>query len=659
MEEESRDQSLPSSSSSVTRPGELPWRAGVKSLALFFVHLKSHLVRHGGDLGSIVWRGGPDSPVVSLREAWRKRDSQQWIHKWFGMYSAIDLEKIMNVEQDGKGVFSAFVVRDAANRPFFSGDSIAVLWDEHPVTRPDVLEDLVSKITSQETAWKNPATVVTAPRPSLSAYSEAETVVTIRVNRSFDGFDDHELAELLASLKRKLGADVEIVVEAKRRGSVILDLRLPAAAARHLLELFRAGDLDDLGALALEGVPVKAASDRASALQTCSSDHVSASNTSARQARGDGRGMHPVPSSAGEREPWDVSRPAIPAYEVLEEIGRGGMGVVWKARHLDSGEVVALKVLRRDRDHPDARARFRGEVAILERLRHQNVVQVRESGEHEGRPHMVMDYLDGRSLQAVLQEQGPGAARWLAVFAAVCQAVAYAHSQGVIHRDLKPSNVMVGAFGEVQVMDWGLAKVLPWSSILSSAPRAVWPTSSEWPEDATQTYVRPDESDDHTVPGSVMGTWEYMPPEQARGLACEADERSDVFGLGAMLCTILTGKPPYVGPTKADVIRQARGADLAGASARLESCGADADLIALARACLSADPNHRPENASVVEKQLTTYLASVQKRLRKAELARRRTLWLSVGLAGALQASLFVVVVVVVVVVMVVASFFV
>jgi tetratricopeptide (TPR) repeat protein len=131
-----------------------------------------------------------------------------------------------------------------------------------------------------------------------------------------------------------------------------------------------------------------------------------------------------------------------------------------------------------------------------------------------------------------------------------------------------------------------------------------------------------------------------MSREQANGRIEEVDRRSDVFGLGGMLCAILTGKPPYVGSTPEDVIRQAREADLAGAHAELEGCGADAELIALARACLSAEPNDRPEDASVVEKRLTDYLASVEERLLQAERdraaaearakeARRRMLWVA------------------------------
>jgi serine/threonine protein kinase len=312
-------------------------------------------------------------------------------------------------------------------------------------------------------------------------------------------------------------------------------------------------------------------------------------------------------------------------YQLLEKIAQGGMADVWRCRDHALHRDLAMKILKEkyleDANFSEFCRLFQREARVLGELQHPGIVPIHQSGTlPDGRPFFVMKLVKGRTLALLLEEQGPGA-RWLGVFAAVCQAVAYAHSQGVIHRDLKPSNVMVGAFGEVQVMDVGVAKVLPWSSILSSGPRAVWPTWSEGPEDATQTYAILDECDNATVPGSVMGTWEFMPPEQARGLACEADERSDVFGLGAFLCAILTGKPPYVGDTKEEVKRQARAADLAGADARLDACGADADLIKLAKSCLAKEPDDRPQDAGEVATAVAAYRADVEKRAQEAKVA--------------------------------------
>jgi eukaryotic-like serine/threonine-protein kinase len=355
--------------------------------------------------------------------------------------------------------------------------------------------------------------------------------------------------------------------------------------------------------------------------------------------------------------PWspslDKAPPDLLGYEILvPPIGErdgwpkmGGMGVVWRVLDLQFQRPLALKVMKAESANSRRVRRFLAEVRITAQLAHPSIVPVHAVGRlADGRPYYTMKLVEGKTLAERLQAEPDVASRrteLLQVFARVCQALAFAHREKVIHRDLKPGNIMVGEHGEVHVMDWGLAKSLAKRDVL--------------PAEAAQTNGTSDESDDHTKPGSMMGTCEYMSPEQANGRTEEMDRRTDVFGLGAILCEILTGQPPYVG-SKADVMRQAREADLAGAYARLEACGADAELIALARACLSAKPNDRPEDASVVEERLTGYLASVEERLRQAELdraaaeaqakeavltrqqaekARRRTLW------GAASAGLF------------------
>ncbi len=185
----------------------------------------------------------------------------------------------------------------------------------------------------------------------------------------------------------------------------------------------------------------------------------------------------------------------------------------------------------------------------------------------------------------------------------------------MIHRDLKPSNVMVGSFGEVQVMDWGLAKVLP----RDGPKKDVVPTPVN--ETVVATLRSTGESD-LSQAGSVLGTPAYMAPEQARGETESIDRRADVFALGSILCEILTGKPAFSGGSAMEILRAAGRADTAAALIRLERCGADEELLALARDCLAAEARDRPADAGVVAGRMTAYLAGVQERLREAELSR-------------------------------------
>ena len=203
----------------------------------------------------------------------------------------------------------------------------------------------------------------------------------------------------------------------------------------------------------------------------------------------------------------------------------------------------------------------------------------------------------------------------LGIFLQVCQTVAYAHARGVIHRDLKPSNVMVGAFGEVQVMDWGLAKVLPRGGTTDD-------DEAGRTEETIIATARSSSDSDLSQAGSVMGTPAYMAPEQARGEIDRVDERADVFALGSILCEVLTGRPAFRGRSPGEIHRKAARGDLADAFARLDACGADAELIDLARACLAAELDDRPRDAGAVAARLTLFLAGVQERLRAAELAR-------------------------------------
>lgn len=308
--------------------------------------------------------------------------------------------------------------------------------------------------------------------------------------------------------------------------------------------------------------------------------------------------------------------PSIPGYEILEQIGHGGMGVVFRAREIAFDRDVAIKLLSDHfpHDSPAAR-RFIDEARITGQLQHPAIPPVHHIGATpDRRPFLVMKLIKGDTLSELLAGDSADRGRFVAVFAQVCHAVAYAHARNVIHRDLKPANVMVGAFGEVQVMDWGLAKLL---------------TSKDRPEETLEderTEIRTlRDADSATQAGSVLGTPAFMSPEQAGGEIGKVDERSDVFGLGAMLCAILTGKPPYVAANSDDVRLMAIRGETADAIARLEKSGTDIELIAICKHCLTVDREARPKDANEIAIAVTEHLVAAEERARRAELDQVRS----------------------------------
>jgi serine/threonine-protein kinase len=299
------------------------------------------------------------------------------------------------------------------------------------------------------------------------------------------------------------------------------------------------------------------------------------------------------------------------------------MGAVLRGRDPILGRHLALKVLLTGRQgDADALRRFHEEAQIGGQLQHPGLVPVYELGsDPSGRPYFAMKLIEGRTLAALLRERkspSDDLPHFLHIFEQVCQAVGYAHARGVIHRDLKPANIMVGAFGEVQVMDWGLAKVLSQAS-----PERPRPEGATTGGDTVCTE-RSQSGGSESRAGSVMGTPAYMPPEQARGETERLDARADVFGLGAILCEILTGQPPFTGKDVTEVLGKAARGDLADVLARLVGCGADADLVDLARRCLAPEATDRPADAGTVAAGVAAYRAGVQQRLRTAELERAR-----------------------------------
>ncbi len=332
-------------------------------------------------------------------------------------------------------------------------------------------------------------------------------------------------------------------------------------------------------------------------------------------------------------------------YEFLDEIAHGGMGVVYRATDqvLDRG--VAIKVLH-ERFAPDSAAarRFVDEAKIAGQLQHPAIPAVHDLGTlPDGRPFLAMKLVKGRTLDELLKDRPDVAherGRFIAIFEQVCQAVGYAHDHKVIHRDLKPANVMVGGFGEVQVMDWGLAKVLTPGAVASSR-LMVEPTATI----GTEIRSMRDSDGSLTQAGSVLGTPAFMSPEQAGGEIDKIDERADVFGLGAILCVILTGEPPYRGGDAETIRLQAIRGKLGDAFARLDSGGAEPGLVTLAKSCLG-EYEHRPTNAGQVADAVARLRADADERARQAEVDRaaivvreaeqrkRRNVWY--GLAAAL-----------------------
>jgi len=206
-------------------------------------------------------------------------------------------------------------------------------------------------------------------------------------------------------------------------------------------------------------------------------------------------------------------------YELLEELGRGGMGTVYRAVDKRLAREVALKVVEESAE-PETAARLLHEAVVIARLEHPGIVPVHDRGRlRDGRLFYAMKLVQGRRLDELLAS-GLALTEALAVFERLAQAVAFAHAHGVVHRDLKPENVMVGSFGEVLVMDWGIAKVLS----DSDPPAGARATGADGPG---------------TAHGTVLGTPGYMAPEQERGETSSVDARTDVWALGAILRGLL------------------------------------------------------------------------------------------------------------------------
>ncbi len=329
-------------------------------------------------------------------------------------------------------------------------------------------------------------------------------------------------------------------------------------------------------------------------------------------------------SSVAPSKEWPAT---IGPYVIEGELARGGMGIVLRATDTKFGRPLAVKILDRKHQHDGSLGeRFLEEARITGQLQHPGIPPVYDMGRlADGRPFLAMKLIHGQTFAALLAACGSALAsspapalsgkpedlaRCIDVFDQICQTMAYAHTRKVIHRDLKPGNIMVGAFGEVQVMDWGLAKQLDGGAgitVCGLASESVLSNAKPQPEGRTRA-------------GSIMGSPAYIAPEQARGEVEYLDERCDVFGLGAILCEILTGKPPFAAGNSRESLRLAGAGNLSAALALLEAPGVDATLAALAKQCLAPERDDRPRDAGAVAAAVANYRSALQERLKKAEI---------------------------------------
>ncbi len=265
---------------------------------------------------------------------------------------------------------------------------------------------------------------------------------------------------------------------------------------------------------------------------------------------------------------------AVPGYEIVRELGRGGMGVVYQARQTKLNRPVALKMILAGSHAGTADlARFQTEAEAIARLRHSNIVQVYEVGEHEGKPYFSLEFCGGGSLEKKLggTPQPPGEAA--ALVETLARAMQAAHEKGVIHRDLKPANVLLAGDGTPKVTDFGLAKKL---------------------DEAGQT-----------ASGAVMGTPSYMAPEQAEGRA--VGPLADVYALGAILYECLTGRPPFKAATALDTMMQVMSDEPVPPSRLAGKLPADLETISLK--CLSKEPARRYASAEELANDLRRFQA--------------------------------------------------
>jgi serine/threonine protein kinase/predicted Zn-dependent protease len=304
--------------------------------------------------------------------------------------------------------------------------------------------------------------------------------------------------------------------------------------------------------------------------------------------------LRPWPSGVEvDRTAKDVS--SVAEYEILDLLGRGGMGVVYRARHRLLNRIVALKMIRDGTgDHPEQLARFLIEAEAVARLHHPNILQIYEIGAQDGLPFVTLEMLEGGSLTDRLggtPQPGRAAAALVATLASAMDA---AHQAGIVHRDLKPSNVLFNRDGVPKITDFGVAKRL-------------------------------EIEQGNTLSGQVVGTPSYMAPEQALGLIHQVGPPADIYALGAILYEMLTGRPPFKGPTTLETLRQVVFEEAVPPS-RLQSQVAR-DLETICQKCLQKEPQKRYSTAQALADDLRRYLAGLPIQARRTPLWERGVKW--------------------------------
>jgi len=263
-------------------------------------------------------------------------------------------------------------------------------------------------------------------------------------------------------------------------------------------------------------------------------------------------------------------------YELLEEVARGGMGVVFKARQLKLDRIVAVKmILSGQFAGKDELLRFHAEAESAARLQHPNIVRIHETGEVDGQPYFSMDYVDGGSLAGLVREKPLPPTRAASYVKTIAHAIHYAHEQGILHRDLKPSNVLIDQADQPHVTDFGLARRMTKESFL-------------------------------TVTGDVMGSPGFMPPEQAGAKGIKAGRYSDVYGLGAILFYLLTGRPPFVAESAAEALHHVL--DTEPVSPRLLNPSVPQDIATICLKCLEKEPAKRYRTMQQLAEELGRFL---------------------------------------------------